>query len=75
MGMSIGVTHSTAREGYHIYDEGHVMDLIRSCSGRTWSEIHHCNFDYKVLMGYYPLVSGNPHWICSKRFKSIFRTG
>ena len=28
MGMSIGVTYSTARGSYQIYDEAHVMDLI-----------------------------------------------
>ena len=56
MGMSIGVTYSTARESYHIYDEAHVMDLIRELQRADLVVgYNHCGFDYKVLMGYYPM--------------------
>jgi DEAD/DEAH box helicase domain-containing protein len=53
MGMSIGVTYSTARGGYRIYDEATVQDLITEltkadlCIG-----FNHISFDYGVLQGY-----------------------
>ncbi|MDI9401373.1 MAG: ribonuclease H-like domain-containing protein [Verrucomicrobiota bacterium] len=56
MGMSIGVTYSTARGSYQIYDEAHVMDLIHELQRADLVVgYNHCGFDYKVLMGYYPM--------------------
>lgn len=53
MGMSIGVTYSTVRGGYRIYDETAVQDLVGEltkadlCIG-----FNHISFDYEVLQGY-----------------------
>jgi hypothetical protein len=53
MGMSIGVTYSTARGGYEIYSEDRVQDLIDEL--RRADLVVGFNvekFDYGVLMGY-----------------------
>ena len=53
MGMSIGVTYSTASGKYQIFGEDQVQDLIDQlmkadlCIG-----FNHISFDYEVLMGY-----------------------
>ena len=53
MGMSVGVTYSTARSDYTIYTEGQVEDLIRE----LWRAdlvvgFNNLRFDYEVLHGY-----------------------
>src|SRR5215208_4408220 len=53
MGMSVGVTYSTAREGYTIYRENQVEELIRE----LWRAdlvvgFNNLRFDYEVLHGY-----------------------
>lgn len=53
MKMSIGVTYSTARGGYMIYDEAMVQELIDElCSADVVIGFNHIWFDYEVLMGY-----------------------
>lgn len=53
MGMSVGVTFSTARNGYVIYDESTVQELIDElCSADLVVGFNHVSFDYEVLMGY-----------------------
>ena len=53
MGVSIGVTYSTATESYEIFTEKRVGDLIELLS-RADLVIGYNNrrFDYEVLMGY-----------------------
>ena len=56
MGMSVGVTYSTAAGGYRIYPESRVTELIKEL--RTADLVvgyNVVNFDYHVLMGYTPL--------------------
>jgi DEAD/DEAH box helicase domain-containing protein len=53
MGMSVGVTYSTARGEYSIYRENQVEDLIRE----LWRAdlvvgFNNLRFDYEVLHGY-----------------------
>jgi DEAD/DEAH box helicase domain-containing protein len=56
MGMSVGVTYSTARNGYVIYDEDHVHDLIRELQRADLVVgFNNLRFDYEVLHGYTPL--------------------
>ena len=56
MGLSVGVTYSTASGSYSIYDEAHVMDLIHELQRADLVVgYNHCDFDYSVLMGYYPM--------------------
>jgi hypothetical protein len=56
MGMSVGVTYSTARNGYAIYDEHHVHDLIRELQRADLVVgFNNLRFDYEVLHGYTPL--------------------
>ncbi len=53
MGMSVGVTYSTARGGYAIYDEATAQDLIDElCAADLVIGFNHLSFDYEVLMGY-----------------------
>jgi DEAD/DEAH box helicase domain-containing protein len=56
MGMSIGVTYSTAAGAYRIYPESRVTDLIKELrSADLVVGYNVVNFDYHVLMGYTPL--------------------
>jgi DEAD/DEAH box helicase domain-containing protein len=53
MRMSIGVTYSTARGTYEIYDERRVDDLIRELQRADLVVgFNHLRFDYEVLYGY-----------------------
>lgn len=53
MGMSVGVTYSTARGGYHIYGEKEVNDLITELQRADLVVgFNHIRFDYEVLHGY-----------------------
>ena len=53
MKMSVGVTYSTARGGYLIYDESMVQELIDElCAADMVIGFNHIWFDYEVLMGY-----------------------
>src|SRR5690606_15319768 len=53
MGMSVGVTFSTAENRYRIYDESTVQELIDElCSADLVVGFNHVSFDYEVLMGY-----------------------
>jgi len=56
MGMSIGVTFSTAANAYHIYDEAHVHDLISELRRADLVVgYNHHGFDYVVLRKYDPM--------------------
>ncbi|MBM3846959.1 MAG: helicase [Verrucomicrobia bacterium] len=53
MRMSIGVTYSTARGGYEIYDEKDVDALLKELqSADLVVGFNHLKFDYEVLHGY-----------------------
>jgi DEAD/DEAH box helicase domain-containing protein len=53
MGMSVGVTYSTSREGYTIYGEKQVDDLIRELQRADLVVgFNNLRFDYEVLHGY-----------------------
>ena len=53
MGMSLGVTYSTARGGYEIYDESRVDDLIRELQRADLVVgFNQVGFDYEVLHAY-----------------------
>lgn len=53
MGMSIGVTYSTASGEYQIYSEKRVNDLINELMRADLVVgFNVINFDYEVLMGY-----------------------
>jgi hypothetical protein len=53
MGMSIGVTYSTTRGDYRIYDEPHVNDLLNELQRADLVVgFNHQRFDYEVLHGY-----------------------
>ena len=53
MGMSIGVTYSTARGDYRIYGEKQVDDLIRELQRADLVVgFNNLRFDYEVLHGY-----------------------
>ena len=53
MGMSVGVTFSTARGGYRIYGEKQVDDLIRELQRADLVVgFNNLRFDYEVLHGY-----------------------
>ena len=53
MGMSIGVTYSSAKNAYRIYDESMVQELIDElCAADCVIGFNHIWFDYEVLMGY-----------------------
>ena len=56
MGISVGVTYSTARGGYAIYGEPQVDDLITELQRADLVVgFNHIRFDYQVLHGYTPL--------------------
>jgi hypothetical protein len=56
MGMSIGVTYSTARGDYCIYGENRVDDLIRELQRADLVVgFNNLRFDYEVLHGYTPM--------------------
>jgi DEAD/DEAH box helicase domain-containing protein len=53
MGMSLGVTYSTARNDYRIYGERQVDDLIRELQRADLIVgFNNLRFDYEVLHGY-----------------------
>ena len=53
MGMSIGVTFSSALNRYMIYDEANVQALIDELRDADLViGFNHVSFDYEVLMGY-----------------------
>ena len=53
MGMSIGVTYSTARGGYKVYGEPEVEALITELQRADLVVgFNHVRFDYRVLEGY-----------------------
>jgi DEAD/DEAH box helicase domain-containing protein len=53
MGMSIGVTYSTARGGYKVYGEPEVEELIKELQRADLViGFNHVRFDYRVLEGY-----------------------
>src|SRR5689334_24423566 len=53
MGMSVGVTYSTATGDYKIYGENQVNDLIRELQRADLVVgFNHLRFDYEVLHGY-----------------------
>jgi hypothetical protein len=53
MGLSVGVTYSTAREGYRIYGEKQVNDLIQELQRADLVVgFNNLRFDYEVLHGY-----------------------
>ncbi|MDX1952776.1 MAG: ribonuclease H-like domain-containing protein [Verrucomicrobiota bacterium] len=53
MGMSIGVTYSTAKQEYTIYTENTVNDLIRELTRADLVVgFNNLRFDYEVLHGY-----------------------
>ena len=53
MRMSIGVTYSTERGGYKIYNEADVNELIRELQRADLVVgFNHIRFDYEVLHGY-----------------------
>jgi len=53
MGMSVGVTYSSARADYRIYAETHVDDLIKELQRADLVVgFNHLRFDYEVLHGY-----------------------
>src|SRR3974377_235428 len=55
MGMSIGVTYSTAKGEYRIYGERDVDDLIRELQRADLVVgFNNLRFDYEVLHGYTP---------------------
>lgn len=53
MKMSVGVTFSSAKNAYMIYDEANVQELINElCEADVVIGFNHIWFDYEVLMGY-----------------------
>jgi len=53
MGMSVGVTYSTASGQYQIYSEKRVHDLVNELlRADLVVGFNNINFDYEVLMGY-----------------------
>jgi hypothetical protein len=53
MGMSVGVTYSTATDSYRIYGESQVDDLIKELQRADLVVgFNHLRFDYEVLHGY-----------------------
>jgi DEAD/DEAH box helicase domain-containing protein len=56
MGMSVGVTYSTALGEYRIYSEANVQKLVEQLQRADLVVgFNVINFDYEVLMGYTPL--------------------
>jgi DEAD/DEAH box helicase domain-containing protein len=55
MGLSVGVTYSTARGGYTVYGESQVNDLIKDLQRADLVVgFNILRFDYEVLHGYTP---------------------
>lgn len=53
LGMSIGVTYSTAEQAYHIYAESQVNDLVNEIlRADLVVGFNHVGFDYRVLQEY-----------------------
>jgi hypothetical protein len=53
MGMSVGVTYSSARGDYRIYGENQVHDLIKELQRADLIVgFNHLRFDFEVLHGY-----------------------
>lgn len=53
MGMSVGVTYSTALGKYTVFGENRVNDLVEQLTRADLVVgFNHVNFDYDVLMGY-----------------------
>jgi len=53
MRMSLGVTYSTARDGYRIYGEDEVNELLRELQRADLVVgFNHLRFDFEVLHGY-----------------------
>jgi len=53
MGMSLGVTYSSARGEYHVYPESRVLELVDELvRADLVVGFNVVNFDYEVLMGY-----------------------
>lgn len=53
MGMSVGVTFSSALNRYMVYDESRVQELIDELRDADLVVgFNHVSFDYEVLMGY-----------------------
>jgi DEAD/DEAH box helicase domain-containing protein len=53
MRMSVGVTFSTARNGYRVYGEAQVNDLVEELRRADLVVgFNHLRFDYEVLNGY-----------------------
>src|SRR5438874_2279825 len=53
LGMSVGVTYSTARGGYRVYGEKQVHDLIQELQRADLIiGFNNLRFDYEVLHGY-----------------------
>ena len=55
MRMSVGVTYSSKSNGYIVYPEHKVEDLLKELtSADLVIGFNHINFDYPVLEGYHP---------------------
>ena len=53
MGLSVGVTYSTARGDYRIYGEGEINELLRELQRADLVVgFNNLRFDYEVLHGY-----------------------
>ena len=56
MGLSVGVTFSTARNEYRIFAEGQVNELVKELQRADLVVgFNNLRFDYEVLHGYTPL--------------------
>ena len=53
LGLSVGVTYSTANQDYHVYTEGDVKDLVQDLSQADLVVgFNVLRFDYEVLRAY-----------------------
>jgi DEAD/DEAH box helicase domain-containing protein len=53
LGLSVGITYSTADQDYHVYTEADVDDLVRDLSGADLVVgFNVIRFDYEVLRAY-----------------------
>ena len=53
LGLSVGVTYSTADQDYHVYTEGDVKDLVQDLSQADLVVgFNVLRFDYEVLRAY-----------------------
>ena len=65
MGMSLGVTYSTATGGYRIYAENEAEELVNELTGADLViGFNHVGFDYAVLQAY-------TMWNLEERTKSL----